>query len=247
MSSPKKLSSPPPFKRLLAQLRLAILLDFDGTLVPIAPEPDAIRVASGLSEGLEALSARLSGRLALVSGRSLEDLSRHVGSPKIFRAGSHGAACCAPDGTRMGPEPRAIPAAVSVELASFADREGLHFEPKTHGAALHYRARPDLGSRAVEYAESIAAKHGLETKAGKSVVELVSPGGGKDGAVNMLMTQAQFVSCVPVFIGDDVTDEDGFVAAASFGGFGIAVGERPSINAKYHLETVQDVHEWLKL
>lgn len=247
MTFPQKLSSPPPLDQLMTETGLALLLDFDGTLVPIASEPDAIEVLAGMSEALEALSRRLSGRLAIVSGRSLEDLARHIGAPAIFRAGSHGAACCGADGAPLGAEPQLIPAAASEELGAFALREKLYFEPKTHGAALHFRSRPDLGQRSHEFAAMLAAKHGLETKIGKSVVELVWPGGGKDGAVKTFMGDPLFAGSVPVFIGDDLTDEDGFIAAASYGGFGIAVGERPSQNAHYHLKNVQDVHEWLML
>lgn len=241
-----KLPPPPPLADLAAQHDLALFLDFDGTLVAIASGPDAIEVAAGLSASLEGLSRRFAGRLALVSGRSLEDLCRHLGAPAIFRAGSHGAALCRPDGTMLGKAPKAIPAAVMRSLEEFAVREGLHFEPKTHGAAIHYRARPDLAGQAEAFAEQQANAHGLEVKNGKAVVELVWPGGGKEGAVRLFMVDPVFAGAMPIFIGDDVTDEDGFIAATELGGFGIAVGERISNNARYHLETVQDVHKWLK-
>ena len=247
MGFQKKLSPPPPLADLATQNKLALLLDFDGTLVPIANRPDAIEVAAGLSASLEALSRRVSGRLALVSGRSLEDLARYLGAPAIFRAGSHGAARCGPDGTPLGEPPVAIPTPVMKALEEFAAREHLHFEAKTHGAALHYRGRPELADRAMAFAEEQASAHKLQIKQGKSVVELVRPGAGKDGAVRIFMENPAFAGAVPVFVGDDVTDEDGFIAATNFGGFGIAVGERAAKNARYYLETVQDVHEWLKL
>jgi trehalose 6-phosphate phosphatase len=247
MNFAKTLSAPTPLAELLARGAITLMLDFDGTLVPIASGPDAIVVDPGLPSSLEGLSRQLSGRLALVSGRSLEDLAKHIGNPAIFMAGSHGAACCSPDGAILGQPPMAIPIAVTQALAEFAREEDLHFEPKTHGAALHFRSRPELAKHAVDFAKGVAAQHNLQIKQGKSVVELVQPGGGKGGAVCVLMAHPQFAGAMPVFIGDDVTDEDGFIAASNFGGFGIAVGERPSINANYHLQTVQDVHEWLKL
>jgi len=247
MDFSKTLSAPPPLAKLLARGAIALMLDFDGTLVPIASEPDAIIVDPGLLCSLEELSRQLSGRLALVSGRSLEDLAKYIGNPAIFMAGSHGAVCCSPDGAILGEPPMAIPIAATQALAEFAREQDLHFEPKTHGAALHFRSRPELAKHAVNFAEGLAAQHELQIKQGKSVVELVQPGGGKDGAVCVLMAHPQFAGSMPVFIGDDVTDEDGFSSASNFGGFGIAVGERPSNNAYYHLQTVQDVHEWLKL
>ncbi|MDZ4367061.1 MAG: trehalose-phosphatase [Afipia sp.] len=113
-------------------------------------------------------------------------------------------------------------------------------------AALHFRSRPELADRAVAFAQNQAKLHELEVKQGKAVVELVRAGVGKDGAVRVFMADPVFAGAMPVFIGDDVTDEDGFAAATELGGFGIAVGERPSRNARYRLKDVKEVFEWLK-
>lgn len=247
MGHQTKLLPPPPLADLAAQTAVALFLDFDGTLVPIASGPDAIEVPLGLAGNLEVLSRILSGRLALVSGRSLDDLTRYIGGPAIYRAGSHGAARQTPAGAWLGEPPKALPAAAIAAIEEFAAHKNLHFEPKSHGAALHFRARPELAEEAAGFAQELAGDHGLQVKHGKSVVELVRPGGGKDGAVRTFMAEPAFAGAMPIFVGDDVTDEDGFLAAADLGGFGIAVGERISSNARYHLENVKDVHEWLKL
>lgn len=238
---------PPPLLKLTEQGAVALFLDFDGTLVAIAETPDAIRVADTLGKRLESLAERMAGRLALVSGRSLEDLATHLGKPAIFRAGSHGAALIDPSHDMIGQPPEKLPAKVTDALSEFADSQELHFEAKSHGAALHYRARPEMQATAEEFAAGLARAHDLEIKTGKLVVELVRPGGGKACAVHILMQQSLFAASVPVFIGDDVTDEDGFAAANTLGGFGIAVGERKSAAARYHLQTIEDVHQWLKL
>ncbi len=247
MGHQTKLLPPPPLAELAAQASVALFLDFDGTLVPIASGPDAIEVPGGLAGRLEALALLLSGRLALVSGRSLEDLSRHVGDPAIYRAGSHGAARQKPGGTWLGEPPKGLPSAAINAIQEFATLQDIHFEPKSHGAALHFRARPELAGQALGFAQELAGDHGLQIKQGKCVVELVRPGAGKDLAVRVFMAEAAFAGATPIFLGDDVTDEDGFLAATDLGGFGIAVGERISSNARYHLEDVKDVHEWLKL
>lgn len=237
---------PPCLKSLISGRRVALFLDFDGTLVDIAASPDAVILPQRLCERLERLSQRLGGALALVSGRSIENLQNFLGPLAVHLAGSHGGDVRAPDGTALrNGEP--VPAPVAEALSRFAAANGLLYEGKPHGAALHYRARPELEPVACDFAAELAKAHGLATKAGKCVIELVWPGADKGGAVNLLAARAPFAGAMPVFIGDDVTDEDGFAACNRLGGFGIAVGERASAGARYHLATVKDVHTWLEL
>lgn len=247
MNGPIVLPPPPPLHDLLSTGPLALFLDFDGTLVEIAPTPDGIRVPQGLASGLTGLALRTDGRLALVSGRSTEDIERHLGPLAIARAGSHGISRLLADGSRLGGDPSALPAAVSEALEQFAALHDFPLEGKPHGAALHFRARPELESVGAEFAHDIAARHGLRVKRGKSVIEIVHPGADKGGAVRAFMGIAPFAGARPVFIGDDITDDDGFRAASEQGGFGILVGERKSPDARYHLPRVADLHEWLGL
>ena len=226
--------------------RLALFLDFDGTLVDIAEGPDAIAVPADLGERLAALSDHLEGRLAIVTGRSLGNLEQFLGSCPVYRAGSHGAHVVTPQGDLLQAA-KALPEAVIEQLSAFAQDNGLLYERKPHGGALHYRAQPELEAQVRDISTKIAADHGLAVKTGKCVAELVWPGADKGGAVKLLAQQAAFANAVPVFVGDDVTDEDGMAAAQALGGFGIAVGERPSDAATYHLSNVKDVHTWLKL
>lgn len=241
-----RLPAPPLLGRLLADRPVALFLDFDGTLVEIAKGPDAVSVPHELAAGLEHLAARLDGALVLVTGRSIDNLHSFLGPLQLHLAGSHGGDVRTPCGTALrNGEP--LPAAVAEALVSFAAASGLLYERKAHGGALHYRARPDLEDEAHGYAARLAEEHGLATKAGKCVVELVWPGADKGGAVDLLAERAPFSGALPVFIGDDVTDEDGFDACNRRGGFGIAVGERSSAAARYSLATVKDVHAWLNL
>lgn len=240
------LPAPPPLSALLDHGPIALFLDFDGTLVEIASGPDAITVPIRLGAGLQQLCSRLGGALALVSGRGIDNLQSFLGPLPLHMAGSHGAHVLAPSGASLR-DARPLPVPVSDALRNFARDNGLLFEPKAHGGALHFRSRPELAANTHRFANALAAQHGLATKQGKSVVELVWPGADKGGAVNLLASEPAFAGKRPVFIGDDVTDEDGFAACTRLGGFGIAVGERPSAGASHSLASIKDVHAWLEL
>ena len=246
MASSDALSSPPPLAALLESGRVTVFVDFDGTLIEIASGPDAIEVPEDLSARLERLSERLNGALALVSGRSIENITQFVGPVILHMAGSHGGDVQHAYGDKvLKAEP--LPDSVREALSDFAQREGLLYERKPHGAALHFRARPEFEAQAHVFANDLAVQHELATKSGKCVIELVRPGIDKGGAVRLLMKDRLFAEALPIFIGDDVTDEDGFAACKELGGFGISVGERRSTCAQYRLGTVGEVHQWLEL
>lgn len=247
MDGQTTLPAPPPLGAMMARQAIAVFLDFDGTLVEIAPRPDAIRVPAALSQSLHDLRDRLSGRLALVTGRGLDDLERHLGSVAVARAGSHGASRLQADGTRLGSEPEGLSTGMVAELRAYAEAQGLLYETKAHGGALHYRATPDKRAATIAFAERFANEHRLSVTTGKGVAELVRPGATKHSAVEAFMAVAPFSRAMPVFIGDDVTDEDGFVGAEQAGGFGIVVGERASARARYRLDSVAAVHNWLEM
>ncbi|GAA0280698.1 trehalose-phosphatase [Alteraurantiacibacter aestuarii] len=226
---------------------LALFLDFDGTLVEIAPTPDAIEVPQALAARLHDLAARLEGRLGLISGRGIADIESHLGPLQIARAGSHGIDRRLPDGTPLGGQPLAFPRSVSDELQAFACANGFSLESKPHGAALHYRARPELEGQGLAFAQDLAGRHQLLLKRGKCVIELVHPGADKGGAVRAFMQDDMFAGSRPLFIGDDVTDEDGFAAVLEFGGTGILIGDREPTLAQYRLADPAQLYQWLGL
>ena len=248
MADSPELGPPPALAVLEAAGPVALFLDFDGTLIEIASAPEAIAVPVGLAGRLEALSRRLGGRLALVSGRSTANIAVHLGVLGIARAGSHGLERITSAGARLGPEPAPIPAAIGEAMETFARAHpGIEYEPKSHGAALHYRAAPALEADAIAFAERQAIMHGLWVKLGKFVVELVNHGADKAAAVRAFMEAQPFAGALPVFIGDDLTDEDGFRAAGELGGCGIVVGARAGTLARHCLDSPAKVHEWLHL
>ena len=247
MQPDKALPRPPDLRKLCAAGPIALFLDFDGTLVDLATTPDGIDVPSSLAGALHSLSDELDGRLALVSGRAIVDLEKHLGSLWLARAGSHGSDCRLADGTSLGDPPQELSSSALEEIAEFAAKALFSLEDKPHGAALHYRHDPSLESKGLDFATKFADKHLLDVKRGKCVIELVAPGANKGSAVESFMKAKPFAGSTPIFVGDDVTDEDGFAAAARLGGFGILIGERNQTAARYGLADPANVKQWLDL
>lgn len=246
MTNPRP--APPPLADLLQQGAAALFLDFDGTLVNIAATPDAIEVPGGLAAALESLAGRHAGAVAVVTGRALDNLAEHVGTLRIATAGSHGAEVLGASGERIGGQPMALSDDVRSAIERFAaQHEGVSVEYKSFGLALHFRADPAAEQRVRAFAGDLAAEHGLQLKRGKSVCELMQSGGGKDRAVAVLMDTAPFAGTNPVFIGDDVTDEDGFAEVIRRGGTAIVVGDRPDSGAQFGLADPAAVRDWLGL
>ena len=223
-----------------------MFLDFDGTLVDLAETPDSIRVAPGLGPLLERLRRRLDGRLAIVSGRSLADLERHIPASGIAFSGSHGLELQFAGGTRL---PLSVPIGlddVRARVDAFAESdEGLLVEEKPAGIALHYRLAPDWAERAAAFMGDLAAERGWAVQPGNMVVELRPTGATKGDALRAFMTEPKFRAARPVFVGDDLTDEHGFEAAAGLGGAGILVGPARGTAARYRLDSVAAVADWL--
>ena len=237
---------PPPQPGLLHDASL--FLDFDGTLVDIAPSPEEIAVPATLPQALMRLAGCEDGRLALVSGRTVDNLRCHLGSLPLALSGSHGAELFKADGSRIGAEPPPFPRNAGNALEGFARRHnGIEYEPKKYGAALHYRLAPELEAAANAFAGEVAAANELRLKHGKCVVELVLGNANKGDAVQAFMSQREFSGARPVFVGDDLTDEDGFHAVIQLGGFGVIVGERRQTQAQYRLPAPAMLRAWLDL
>jgi trehalose 6-phosphate phosphatase len=225
----------------------ALFLDFDGTLVELADTPDAIAVPAGLAPMLERLRRLLDGRLAIVSGRSLADLERHLPLHGTAFSGSHGLELQLADGTRL---PLSVPIGlddVRARVEAFAAAApGLLVEEKPAGIALHYRLAPDAGPKAEEFMAALAEERGLEVQRGAMVAELRPTGATKGDAIRAFMTEPEFAGARPLFMGDDLTDEHGFAAAAALGGAGILVGPERESAARYRLGSVAEAAAWLR-
>ncbi len=203
----------------------AFFLDVDGTLIDIAPRPDAVVVPNGLPDTLSALAARAEGALALVSGRSLASLDDLFGAGRFAAAGVHGADIRLSAG-RPSERAPGLDEALRRDLSTTAaEFDGVLAEDKENAVAIHYRARPEIApvlKRAL--VEVIGRRQGIEIMPGHCVFEVRRQGIDKGAAVGRFMAAAPFAGRRPVFIGDDVTDEAGFRAVNSAGGIAVAVG-----------------------
>lgn len=222
----------------------AVFLDFDGTLAGLQDDPETVFLAPGLDEVLVALSARLGGALAVISGRDAGDLARRV-PLALWRVGNHGLIRLAPGDAAPGSRasaPEEVDAVLRDLAASF---DGTRVEVKGPVLALHYRNAPQAGPA---IGEALAAAgldaFGYSLQAGKFVFEAKPGDANKGQALARLMQQAPFCERRAVMIGDDTTDEDAFVAANAIRGLTIKVGAGQTV-ARYRLDGVEDVHAYL--
>lgn len=228
---------------------VALFLDFDGTLVDIAPSPNAVKVPPGLDELLAQVSWHLNGAVAVITGRPIEAIDKHLKGSVRAVAGIHGAE----RRTALGhiiqaqiPAGALDPAREALSVFCRAHR-GIRAEDKGISIALHFRAVPALGPgcRAI-IDECAAASHGqLERLDGNMVVELKPTAARKAGAMSAYMNEPPFAGRRPVFVGDDLTDESAFVAVSQTNGYGVIVGPRTPTAASSRLASVAALHAWL--
>lgn len=213
----------------------ALFLDIDGTLIDIAPQPDAVVVPEALIPTLEAASAWLGDALAVVSGRPLTAIDRLLEPLRLPCAAEHGAIVRLGDGTLLpANRQKAVPAHWRERIRSVARCwPGILVGDKTYSIAIHYRQAPERERDVRELVErTVAENPDFEVLPASMAYEIRHRTLSKESAVRQLMSYPPFAGRVPVFIGDDVTDEDGFRAARAMGGLGLHVneffGSRPS-------------------
>lgn len=232
----------------VTRLRLdtvSLFLDLDGTLAPFAATPDGIGPDTERNMRLRRVAERLEGRLAVVSGRSLSDLDRILEGAVAAMAGSHGLERRTSHALVTN-EAHPQLALAMAELEQFAGQfADVRIETKPLSVAFHYRGNPSVEPMAQVFANDLARRTGLKLQRGAMVAEFLTPGGDKGQAVRAFMNEAPFAGTTPVFVGDDLTDEDGFAAAADNGGFGVLVGPPRQTCARYRLADERAVHAWL--
>jgi len=227
----------------------AFLLDIDGTLLDLAPTPREVWVPPGLVETLGRLRGRTSGALALVSGRSLNDIDL-IFAPEIFPAvGGHGAEMrISIDNEAVATHAPPMDKELKRRLAAIAKLSpGILLEDKGYSLALHYRLAPHAEKaiyEAVALIRSELPDAPIEVLPGKCVCEIKQSGFDKATGVRELMTHEPFRGRRPVFIGDDVTDESVFAIMPDLGGLAFSVG-RQARGAAGHFDEPRDVRAWL--
>jgi trehalose 6-phosphate phosphatase len=220
---------------------MALFLDLDGTLLEIAATPDAVVVPDDLVTDLEAAFEALGGALAIVSGRRLSEIDSLLAPLLLPAAGEHGASIRLSDGQCeeiQGKIPEDWVAGL-VELQEA--RAGVMIERKLHSVVAHFRNAPQDADLVEGLVRDLVARdpEAFEALPGKMVVEIRRRSVNKGRAVHKLMQMEPFHGRKPVFVGDDVTDEDGFEAAVELGGIGLHV-------AKSFDGRPQEVRRWLK-
>jgi trehalose 6-phosphate phosphatase len=252
---PDALARWPEIAARLAGRRLALFLDYDGTLSPIAPRPELATLPAATREVLARLAERLP--VAVLSGRGREDVAALVGLPELVYAGSHGFDIAGP-GLRYELDetiPRTIAAAARRLETDLAGTPGVLVEPKRFAVAVHYRLVADADLPKVEAAVDTVRRHHPELKKthGKKVFELrPAIDWDKGKALEWLLDRLTAAggepepsSYLPIYLGDDDTDEDAFRAVAG-NGIGILVADEPRPTAaSYRLRDPQAAREWL--
>ncbi len=206
---------------------IALFLDFDGTLAEIAPAPNDVRLDRRVAPALDALREKLGGALALVSGRPIPFLDDALTPYRFDAAGLHGAEIRI-DGeiASQADAPGAMQEALR-DLVRFANSHvGIIVEDKRISAALHWRLAPQLQDDALALMRRTAERlgPGVRLQEGKSVAELVPASASKGSAIGRLMQSAAYRERMPVFVGDDITDEAGFAAVNAMSGLSVRIG-----------------------
>ncbi len=234
-----------------ALVDVALFFDVDGTLVAIEQEPDAVVVSTELRDTLRKLIERTDGAVALVSGRSIEQLDRLFAPLEFSASGLHGLErrLLPGDTVRLSPAQGRLNVARR-RLRAFAEAHpGTFVEDKGLTLALHYRMAPEHREAAARMVGMLVddGPDGLALLEGKMVFELKPPGYDKGRAIAAFMQDPPFRGRCPIFAGDDVTDEAGFLAINAMNGISIKVGDdgRPT-SATHRLETVDAMVAWLQ-
>lgn len=240
-------------RRRMADKRVVFFLDYDGTLTPIVDDPDQALLSDEMRAAIEGLARNCT--VAVVSGRGLDDVRRHVGMDRIFYAGSHGFEIAGPRGWRKEHEQGTIflPVLDQAE-AELHERlssvPGIRIERKKFAIAIHYRKALDKDIPAVEDAvDRVEANHPeLQKSAGKKIFELRPQANWHKGKAVLWLLEAlglDGADVLPFYIGDDVTDEDAFRALRD-GGIGIVVRDGPRRTAaRFALQDPEEVRRFL--
>jgi trehalose 6-phosphate phosphatase len=231
-----------------APLEMALFLDVDGTLLHIAATPDAVTIERTTLDLLGRVHRATGGGLALITGRPIGDIDRLFAPLALLVAGQHGferrdAAGAVHRHARPAPQL----AATRARLAAFGhEHPGVLIEDKGLTLAVHYRLAPQAEPKLAALAAALAAESGgtLAVQRGKMVFELLPAGRDKGTAIAEFMDEAPFRGRMPVFLGDDVTDEYGFSIVNGLGGVSVKVGDGPS-EARLRMPDVSAVREWL--
>ncbi|MBL0405820.1 trehalose-phosphatase [Microvirga aerilata] len=226
----------------------ALFLDFDGTLVDIVERPDAVVVDPALPRILTTLQDRLGGALAMISGRPITFLDGRFVPHQFDMAGLHGLehriagrlSMCDPD------EHPALREAAERLSEIVADKAGVLIEDKGCSVAIHWRLAPHEKEFALATAHAAVEALGSDYRLqhGKAVAEILPSAAGKGKVIERFLHEPPYMGRRPIFIGDDLTDENGFKTVNAHGGLSIRIGAGETV-AKVRLGTPADLRHCL--
>ena len=240
----KKAARPPPVTGLV---NLAIFLDFDGTLVEIAPSPNEIEVDPLTLITLETLFRKFDGALAIITGRKLEDIDTCLFPLILPAAGIHGVERRSSNGSIHTPAHDAKLSQIKKIISEYSKKNfGVFLEDKGQSLAVHYRMAPDK-EKPIKLLLSKLTRNrdDLQILSGKMVYEVKPVSINKGTAIEAFMTEIPFKNRTPLFVGDDQTDEDAFKYVNKIGGLSVRVGTEGTSLAKFRLQNVVVARKWL--
>ncbi len=227
--------------------QFAFFFDFDGTLADIVSRPEDVEVTEATRKALTALRHSHEGAVAIITGRDIAAIDRFLTPVRLPIAGVHGLTRRDAAGQMHRPEydGEALKV-IETKLKRFVAQEiGLLLEPKQGALALHYRQRPELEGVCLEAMEqAVNGTPSITLRRGKMVIEAVGHAGNKGEAIESFLTEKPFAGRVPVFAGDDQTDEDGFASVNRLDGISIKVGQGDT-QAQYRVQDREELLSWL--
>ncbi len=223
---------------------IALFLDVDGTLLEFSEKFNEIKADKELVNNLNQIQFLIKGSIALISGRQIEDLDNIFFPLQLPAAGQHGLEIRKQKGiievlTRIN-----LPEKILSSLKRLKDKNhGIVLEYKKNSIAIHFRAAPSLENKIKKYvSQLLEGEQNFDFIKGNKVIEIKPNFLNKGTAISNFMNEEPFLKKLPVFIGDDTTDEDGFKYVNSIQGISIKVGENKNSLAKYKLKSVSEVN-----
>jgi trehalose 6-phosphate phosphatase len=232
----------------LGEAPLALFLDVDGTLLDLAARPEDVVTPPGLVATLAGAERKLAGALALISGRSIEDIDRLFAPLRLRVSGVHGAEIrFDPDASTTPTAATRLPQSLLTALRRAVEPfPGVFVENKRFSYTVHYRLAPSAEQplRIIVKQLVDALPTAVDVMDAHCAIEIKSPCFNKGGAIAAFLSTSTFGGRTPIFVGDDTTDESGFALVSARGGFAYSVG-RPRPGAMNAFSGPRAVRAWL--
>jgi trehalose-phosphatase len=231
-----------------------LFLDFDGTLVPIQDNPTQCFLSPKTKSQLETISLSEKASIAVLSGRSLKDIKKRVQIQGIYYGGSHGLEISGPNLNYLHPDALCGKRVIDRIFRKIEKRicgiRGAFIEKKNFGFSLHYRSAEKEGKALIKEIFREVIANDLDPQAffvlrGKKVLELVPRIKWNKGRAALFLLQSQKKDCLPIYVGDDVTDEAAFNALRAHG-VTIRIGRSKKTQAEYYLKGQWEILRFLE-